>query len=89
VIYLVAYPYECSEQVASRVLALAALRDVLSAFQAEGLPAPAELEAAVGRDIARLESIQNVDGGFPYWRGVTVDPLQYHSRGACPGACSG
>jgi uncharacterized protein YfaS (alpha-2-macroglobulin family) len=67
VLYLVAYPYECSEQLASRILGVAALRDVLTAFQAEGLPAPAELEAVVERDIERLRGMQNDDGGFPYW----------------------
>ncbi|MCI0397330.1 MAG: MG2 domain-containing protein [Chloroflexi bacterium] len=68
VLYLVDYPYECSEQLASRILAVAALRDVLAAFEAEGLPAPAELEAAVQRDIERLQSLQNFDGGFPVWQ---------------------
>ncbi|HSV85003.1 MAG TPA: alpha-2-macroglobulin family protein [Levilinea sp.] len=68
ILYLVEYPFECSEQIASRVLAIAALRDVLTAFQAEGLPSPAELEASVGRDIEMLRGLQNVDGGFPYWR---------------------
>lgn len=68
VLYLVSYPFECSEQLASRVLAIAALRDVLSAFNAEGLPSAQELEAAVGRDIERLQGLQNSDGGFPYWR---------------------
>jgi len=68
VLYLVAYPFECSEQLASRILGVAALRDVLSAFEADGLPAPAEIEAAVDRDIERLSGLQNWDGGFPYWR---------------------
>jgi hypothetical protein len=68
VIYLVSYPFEGSEQMASRVLGVAALRDVLTAFEAEGLPSPAEMEAAVNRDIERLQSLQNYDGGFPYWR---------------------
>jgi uncharacterized protein YfaS (alpha-2-macroglobulin family) len=68
VLYLVSYPFECSEQLASRVLAVAALRDVLTAFHAEGLPAPAEMEATVGGDIKRLQGLQNEDGGFPYWR---------------------
>jgi alpha-2-macroglobulin len=68
VLYLTAYPFECSEQLASRVLAVAALRDVLTAFNAPGLPAPAEMEAAVQRDIGALQSMQNEDGGFPYWR---------------------
>ncbi len=68
VLYLSSYPFECSEQLASRVLGIAALRDVLTAFKAEGLPAPADLEAAVQRDIDRLQGMQNGDGGFPYWR---------------------
>lgn len=68
VLYLVRYPYDCSEQIASRILAIAALRDVLTAFEAEGLPAPAELEASVQRDIATLQGMQNEDGGFPTWR---------------------
>ncbi|HEX6737833.1 MAG TPA: DUF6049 family protein, partial [Vicinamibacteria bacterium] len=68
VLYLHAYPFECSEQLASRVLGIAALRDVLAAFRAEGLPEPKEIEAAVVRDIDRLRRIQNDDGGFPLWR---------------------
>jgi len=67
VLYLVSYRFECSEQLASRVLGIAALRDVLSAFSAEGLPSPEAMEAAVVRDIERLERMQNYDGGFPYW----------------------
>ncbi|GAB4421517.1 MAG: alpha-2-macroglobulin [Anaerolineales bacterium] len=68
VIYLVNYPYECSEQMASRILGVAALRDVLTAFDVEGLPSADEMEAAVERDLMRLESLQNYDGGFPVWR---------------------
>ena len=67
-IYLVNYPYECSEQMASRILGVAALRDVLTAFEADGLPSVDEMEAAVERDLGLLESLQNYDGGFPYWR---------------------
>ncbi len=67
VLYLVSYPYDCSEQIASRVLSIAALRDVLEAFQAEGLPAPQEIDAAVQRDIETLQNLQNDDGGFPLW----------------------
>jgi uncharacterized protein YfaS (alpha-2-macroglobulin family) len=68
VMYLAAYPYECSEQLSSRVLAIAALRDVLTAFKAEGMPKPEEMTAAVARDIKRLEGMQNGDGGFGFWR---------------------
>jgi uncharacterized protein YfaS (alpha-2-macroglobulin family) len=66
-LYLVAYPFECSEQLSSRILAVVALRDVLSAFNAEGLPAPAAIESRVALDLERLESMQNGDGGFPIW----------------------
>jgi uncharacterized protein YfaS (alpha-2-macroglobulin family) len=68
VLYLVSYRFECSEQLASRILAVAGLRDVLTAFEAEGLPSPGEMEKAVERDIERLQGLQNDDGGFPYWR---------------------
>jgi uncharacterized protein YfaS (alpha-2-macroglobulin family) len=68
VLYLVAYPFECTEQLSSRILGVAALRDVLTAFDAEGLPSPEEMEAAVQRDITRLEAMQNYDGGWPSWR---------------------
>lgn len=68
VLYLTTYPYDCSEQIASRVLAIAALRDVLTAFEAEGLPSPEAMQASVQRDIETLQKLQNNDGGFPYWR---------------------
>ena len=67
-LYLIDYPFECSEQLASRLLAVAALRDVLSAFSAEGLPTEQELVAAVQRDLERLTQLQNSDGGFPIWQ---------------------
>jgi hypothetical protein len=68
VLYLTSYPFDCNEQIASRVLAIAALRDVLSAFEAEGLPEPGELEEQVKRDLAKLAARQNYDGGFSFWR---------------------
>ncbi|MGL4647968.1 MAG: hypothetical protein ACRC1H_01065, partial [Caldilineaceae bacterium] len=67
VLYLHSYPFLCSEQLASRILGVAALRDVLTAFKAEGLPAPETLNANMAADIARLQSMQNPDGGFAIW----------------------
>lgn len=67
VLYLTAYPFECSEQLSSRIIAIAALKDVLTAFHAEGLPKPEEMTARVSSDIKRLESMQNSDGGFGFW----------------------
>jgi alpha-2-macroglobulin len=68
VIYLTQYPYECAEQISSRVLAIAALRDVLGAFDAKGLPKADELIAAVDRDLKRLQGMQSPNGGFGFWR---------------------
>jgi uncharacterized protein YfaS (alpha-2-macroglobulin family) len=68
VIYLMSYPYECAEQISSRVMGVAALKDVLSAFDAKGLPKPEEMKAAVARDIKKLQSLQQDDGGFAFWK---------------------
>ncbi len=67
VLYLTRYPYECSEQIASRLMAVAALRDVMSAFRAPGLPSADSVRASVERDIRLLAALQNDDGGFPFW----------------------
>jgi uncharacterized protein YfaS (alpha-2-macroglobulin family) len=68
VIYLVNYPYSCSEQISSRVLAIAALKDVLTAFKSRDLPAPEALRDYVDSDLKRLQGLQNYDGGFGFWR---------------------
>ncbi len=67
-IYLADYPFGCSEQIASRVLGVAALKDVLAAFESPQLPPAPDLEAAVGRDVKRLEELQNWDGGWGFWK---------------------
>ncbi|MEP6901696.1 MAG: alpha-2-macroglobulin family protein, partial [Actinomycetota bacterium] len=67
-IYLQNYPFECSEQISSRVLSVAALRDVLTAFDAKDLPTKSEIEAKMKSDITRLQSLQHADGGFSFWR---------------------
>jgi uncharacterized protein YfaS (alpha-2-macroglobulin family) len=68
VMYLLHYPYGCAEQRASRIIAIAALRDVLTAFKAKDFPSPAELEARVADDLKALQGMQNDDGGFGFWK---------------------
>lgn len=68
VLYLASYPYDCAEQVSSRLLAFAGLRDILTAFTGKGLPDEKELAVSVERDIKRLKELQNFDGGFGLWR---------------------
>jgi len=67
-LYLQHYPFECSEQLASRIISVAALRDVLTAFKTRDLPPPQEIEAAVVEDLKTLQGMQNDDGGFGFWR---------------------
>jgi hypothetical protein len=67
VLYLYRYPFECAEQIASRILGVAALRDVLTAFQAVGLPEPAVINGSMEIDIQALQALQNSDGGWPVW----------------------
>ncbi len=73
-LYLVRYPYECDEQISSRIMGVAALRDVLTAFQVPGMPSEAELVDTVGKDIARLKAHQRGDGGWGYWIRTDEDP---------------
>jgi len=68
VLYLQSYPFECNEQVASRVLSIAALHDVLAAFETDELPSPEELRAGVQDDLSRLARRQHPNGGFAFWR---------------------
>jgi alpha-2-macroglobulin len=67
-IYIASYPYGCVEQISSRVMTTAALRDILSAFKVEGMPSAAEIQSSMERDIQRLASLQNASGGFGFWR---------------------
>lgn len=78
-LYLVRYPYECAEQIASRLLAVAALRDVLTEFQAEGLPPAEAISDSVARDVAVLQSMQRGDGGFSFWPGDEYESWPYIS----------
>lgn len=76
-LYLVDYPYQSADGHASRILAIAALRDVLEAFAVEGIPTPAEFDAAVATDVAALASLQSGNGGWPVWRfGGRVSPYR-------------
>ena len=79
-IYVVRYPFDCAEQRASRILTIAALRDVLSAFAVRGVPTKVELEASMTRDLEQLARMQAPGGGFAFWRasGETYPYLTVH-----------
>ncbi|MFL6374825.1 MAG: alpha-2-macroglobulin family protein, partial [Pyrinomonadaceae bacterium] len=67
-ISLYRYPYECSEQISSRMISIAAMRDVLDAFKAKEMPSKAEIESQFKRDIEILQSRQRDDGSFGLWK---------------------
>jgi uncharacterized protein YfaS (alpha-2-macroglobulin family) len=66
-IQLYRYPYECSEQISSRMISIAALRDVLTAFKAKEMPSPDEGNASFEKDIRILQARQRDDGSFGLW----------------------
>ncbi len=68
-IYLTKYPFNCSEQIASRVLGILSLYDVLDAFEAPGLPSREDLENSLRIDLEDLIGRQHDTGGFAPWKG--------------------
>ncbi len=61
--FLADYPYACSEQLASRILGLTAVRPFLDPDEG------AEVDRAVEEALARLEAAQVYDGGWSWWPG--------------------
>ena len=66
-LYLVVYPFTGAEQLASRILSVLALYDVLEAFNAPDLPSPDELRAHLTEWTTQLLRNQRSDGGFGFW----------------------
>lgn len=67
-IYLQTYPFECTEQVASRMISVAALQNVLKAFETKEMPSPETLKTRFSKDVEILSSRQNANGYFGLWR---------------------
>ncbi|MFV0389422.1 MAG: alpha-2-macroglobulin family protein [Pyrinomonadaceae bacterium] len=67
-IYLYRYRFDCTEQVSSRMISIAALQDVLTAFKAKEMPSNNELKASFAKDMEILQSRQNDNGNFGLWR---------------------
>jgi uncharacterized protein YfaS (alpha-2-macroglobulin family) len=61
------YPFDCSEQISSRMISVAALRDVLTAFKSKDMPTADEINASFTKDIAILKARQRDDGSFGLW----------------------
>lgn len=66
-VYLVACPFECTEQLASKAMALALLRDVQAAFHCPQLPVAEALPGEIDALVTRLLTNQRGGGGFGFW----------------------
>ncbi|HEY8078955.1 MAG TPA: alpha-2-macroglobulin family protein, partial [Labilithrix sp.] len=78
VLYLVKYPFECNEQISSRVITIAALRDVLAAFKVKDMPKPEVLLASMQGDFEKLKRRQHYDGGWGFWQETPWPYLTVH-----------
>ncbi|CAF4362794.1 unnamed protein product [Rotaria sp. Silwood2] len=67
IISLYTYPYECTEQLSSRLLGIQALWDVLQAFHCKDLPEVSVLKTKLESDLNTLKGRQYSNGGFGYW----------------------
>lgn len=67
---LIQYPYGCSEQTASRMLAMLYAQPFLSGdTQTDSTTLEADRKALLEAGIEKLEQMQNSDGYFTYWPG--------------------
>jgi len=67
VISLWDYTFECSEQLASRIMGILSVKDILEAFQCEGMPDAAQITAKVGKWLEVLYGRQASNGGWWAW----------------------
>lgn len=76
-IYLQHYPFECSEQLASRIISIALMKDMLKAFHAAGVPSEAAIKTALSTDMKLLASRQRSNGSFGLWKLDDKDDYPY------------
>ncbi|MDC0719607.1 Ig-like domain-containing alpha-2-macroglobulin family protein [Nannocystis bainbridge] len=65
--FLVGYKYECTEQLASRLLPIFVLGPVLEQFPIASVSDLVKRQALGAAGVARIQSRQNWDGGFRFW----------------------
>ncbi|WP_341938654.1 alpha-2-macroglobulin family protein [Marinimicrobium sp. C2-29] len=66
--YLLDYPYGCTEQLASRLMSIAALGDLMTAFAGDEMPSGETIKTRVKDILTRMAKLQNADGGWGFWR---------------------
>ena len=71
------YHYECNEQLASKVIGIGSLKDVLTSFKVKGTPSMLMINWKLSSALTKLRDRQWPSGGFSYW-----EPTPYSSE--CP-----
>ncbi|MCO5551007.1 hypothetical protein L7F22_004502 [Adiantum nelumboides] len=66
-LYLYSYPFECNEQLASRIIGFSSLWEVLQAFQVKDLPSKEKMRIKLKLDLQRLKDRQLSCGGWSWW----------------------
>ena len=72
--YLRSYPYQCVEQTVSRFLPNVVTYRAMRQLDIDGSELYAALPQQVGVALQRLYSLQGLDGGWGWWRGLDSSP---------------
>ncbi|MDA3864390.1 MAG: MG2 domain-containing protein [Deltaproteobacteria bacterium] len=65
--YLVEYPYDSTEHLASKIFPIISLGEILDEFKLGKIETRAKRKEIVNRTVNKLLSSQKWRGGFPYW----------------------
>ena len=68
-LYLLNHDFNSTEHLASRILSVLALYEVLDAFEAPDLPSPQAIRQALTEWTEMILETQLIDGGFGFWEG--------------------
>lgn len=85
--FLTTYPYDCCEQLSSKILTLAGLRDTVEAFESNKLPRKGELKGMIETGLKTLKKRQQGNGGFGMWAYDEVNPFVTCHVGHALGVC--
>jgi alpha-2-macroglobulin len=66
-LYVTNYKFDCIEQIASRVLSIVSLENVLNAFNVPSMPSKSKLQNIVNTSIKKFQNNQKTDGSFGFW----------------------
>lgn len=66
-LYIYDYQYLCSEQLASRLISIVSLYDILQQFKVSDLPKSSDVKSFFQKSLDKLSKMQKSNGGFGFW----------------------